>query len=202
LSRDDKSKYSTLSGIAIDAEISTGITSTGETVFRENLLFTHRGLSGPGILQISNYWKPGTEVRINLLPGVSVSDLLESSRSDSPELTVKGLLSRHLPKRLVEVFIPPASAGRALKTLNAGEVSRLSDLIHNWRIIPSGTEGSRSAEVTRGGIDVDTISSKTFEAQSVPGLYFIGEVLDVTGRLGGYNLQWAWSSGWCAGQFV
>lgn len=197
LNKEDKERFSPLSGIAVDAVISVGKTS-----FRENLLFTHRGLSGPVVLQVSNYWTPGMEIQIDLLPGESSENLLESGRSDTPDMSVKGLFSRYLPKRLVDIMIPPVLAAKTLKSLNAGEKLQLAEGLHELRIKPNGTEGSRSAEVTRGGVDVDAISSKTFEAKVVPGLHFIGEVLDVTGWLGGYNLQWAWSSGWCAGQFV
>ena len=197
LNKSDKETFAALAGIAIHAEV-----AAGDRSFRENLLFTHRGLSGPVILQASNYWHSGQELRINLLPDESVSNLIEEASQKSPTLQVTGLLSRLLPKRLVAAIIPNHLAQRQLKTLNPRECSNIADHIHQWSIKPNGTEGARSAEVTRGGVSVGDISSKTFEVRAVPGLYFIGEVLDVTGWLGGYNLQWAWSSGWCAGQFV
>ncbi len=197
LNKNDKETFTALAGIAIHAEV-----ATGNKRFRENLLFTHRGLSGPVILQASNYWDSGQELRINLLPDESVSDLIEEARQKSPTIRVMGLLSRLLPKRLVAAIIPNHLAQRQLKTLTAAECVEIADHLHQWSIKPNGTEGSRTAEVTRGGVSVEALSSKTFEVRAVPGLYFIGEVLDVTGWLGGYNLQWAWSSGWCAGQFV
>jgi predicted Rossmann fold flavoprotein len=197
LNKGDKETFTALAGIAIQAEV-----SAGDRSFRENLLFTHRGLSGPVILQVSNYWHSGLELRIDLLPDESVSDLIEEARQKSPTIRVTGLLSRLLPKRLAAAVIPNHLAQRQLKTLTTAECAEISDHIHQWSIKPNGTEGARSAEVTRGGVSVEALSSKTFEVRAVPGLYFIGEVLDVTGWLGGYNLQWAWSSGWCAGQFV
>jgi len=197
LQNEEKRRFSALAGIAVDAEVSTGGMS-----FRENLLFTHRGLSGPVILQISNYWRSGQELLINFLPGNNLDTLIENASAAGTKITVRGLLSSHLPRRLAAELIPREIADKPVKTLNAARTRSLSDHIHRSTIKPSGTEGYRTAEVTRGGVSTSAISSKTFEAREVPGLYFIGEVLDVTGWLGGYNLQWAWSSGWCAGQYV
>ncbi len=196
LNKIDKERFSPLSGIAVDTRVSTG----GQE-FRENLLFTHRGLSGPVILQASNYWQPGKELSIDLLPAQSIDAMIEESRSDTPDRLLKGFLGQLLPKRLVAAFISPEISERRLKSLTTDECRSLSDIFHRWSVKPNGTEGYRTAEVTCGGVSVDAISSKTFESRDVPGLFFIGEVLDVTGWLGGYNLQWAWSSGWCAGQY-
>lgn len=197
LPKEEKKRFVPLAGIAVDAEVSTGGMS-----FRENLLFTHRGLSGPVILQISNYWCQGEELVINLLPQIRLDIILEKAKIEAPNSLVHGLLSKYLPKRLAAALLPPKLAGRSIKSLNPSEIQNLENAVHHLSLKPNGTEGYRTAEVTRGGISLDSISSKTFEARTVPGLYFIGEVLDVTGWLGGYNLQWAWSSGWCAGQFV
>ncbi len=197
LHKKDKQRFAPLAGIAVDAEVSAGGMS-----FRENLLFTHRGLSGPVILQISNYWHPGEELMINLLPGMSFETILEKAKNEAPKSLVHGLLSRYLPKRLAAVLLPRELAGRLLKSLNPSDIQNLENAVHRLILIPDGTEGYRRAEVTCGGVSLNTLSSKTFETGNVQGLYFIGEVLDVTGWLGGYNLQWAWSSGWCAGQFV
>ncbi len=197
LHKKDKERFAPLAGIAVDASV-----TAGDMSFQENLLFTHRGLSGPVILQISNYWQPGEELTINLLPGKILVDIVEEARDTAPSSLVRGLLSRYLPKRLVSALIPPALADKPLKSLTPSDCRDISNHIHSWRIKPNGTEGYRTAEVTRGGVNLDALSSKTFETKAVPGLYFIGEVLDVTGWLGGYNLQWAWSSGLCAGQFV
>lgn len=197
LERSDKEKYAPLAGIAVEAVVGTSGVS-----FRENLLFTHRGLSGPAILQASNYWHSGEPLLIDLCPDIRVSEVLEKGCIKSPAGQVKICLSQYLPKRLISALIPESIADRPLKTLSPTEISLLEVAIHQWKVKPNGTEGARTAEVTRGGVSVNEVSSRTFEANKVPGLYFIGEVLDVTGWLGGYNLQWAWSSGWCAGQFV
>jgi len=193
----DKQRFAPLSGIALEVEVSSGNVS-----FRENLLFTHRGLSGPVILQISNYWEPGRALYINFLPADHIGDILEKSRSDGEKNLTRVLLSRYLPRRLAAAILPGSFADKPVKTLNSSDIRSIAACVHRWEIKPEGTEGYKTAEVTRGGISLDALSSKTFEVKSLQGLYFIGEVLDVTGWLGGYNLQWAWSSGWCAGQFV
>jgi predicted Rossmann fold flavoprotein len=173
----DLQTWGDLAGVAAEAEV-----WSEEHSFREKLLFTHRGLSGPAILQISSYWQPGTSLHANVMPGVSLDTILDARGNRS----MKNTLADFLPKRLAERWL---------------EHRRLEDL-HNWQIQPAGTEGYGKAEVTAGGVHPDELSSKTMEARKVPGLYFVGEVVDVTGHLGGYNFQWAWSSGWAAGQAV
>lgn len=186
-----------LSGVSVPSVIS----AENGTVFRENLLFTHRGLSGPAILQISSYWQSGEFVSINLLPDLDIDAFLNEQRAAHPNQSLKNTLSMHLPKRLVECLqqqgqIPDVQ----LKQLNSKEQMQLVALLTCWRVQPNGTEGYRTAEVTLGGVDTDALSSRTMEAKKVPGLYFIGEVMDVTGWLGGYNFQWAWSSAWACAQ--
>ena len=197
LGKSDKDRWAPLAGIAVPATVTAG----GRT-FTENLLFTHRGLSGPGILQASNYWNPGEEVLIDLLPERSILKILEAAGIGSEKGKLKTLLSRYLPKRLVAAILPEDLADKSIGILTKKDINRTASILHRWQVRPGGTEGYRTAEVTRGGVDTAEISSKTFESRKVPGLYFIGEVLDVTGQLGGYNLQWAWSSGWCAGGAV
>lgn len=191
-----------LAGVSLPVHVTCG----GQS-FVEAMLFTHRGLSGPAMLQISNYWAPGAPIEIDLLPGDSVRDLVEQWRHSGAKASLKTLLARHLPSRLVAAWLEAHPQLRALvdkpvAQYRNDELEPLVQAFHHWRCVPSGTEGYRTAEVTRGGIDTKGVSSKTFEALSVPGLYFIGEVLDVTGWLGGYNFQWAWASGYCAGQYV
>ncbi|MEB2758341.1 NAD(P)/FAD-dependent oxidoreductase [Citrobacter freundii] len=186
-----------LSGVSV----SSVITAEDGTVFRENLLFTHRGLSGPAVLQISSFWQPGEFVSINLLPDVDLASFLDDQRSAHPNQSLKNTLAMQLPKRLVECLqqlgqIPDVS----LKQLNVRDQQTLVDTLTDWRVQPNGTEGYRTAEVTLGGVDTNELSSRTMEARKVPGLYFIGEVMDVTGWLGGYNFQWAWSSAWACAQ--
>lgn len=186
-----------LAGVAVPSVI----TAENGTVFRENLLFTHRGLSGPAVLQISSYWQPGEFVSINLLPDVDLETFLNEQRNAHPNQSLKNTLAVHLPKRLVERLqqlgqIPDVS----LKQLNVRDQQILISTLTDWRVQPNGTEGYRTAEVTLGGVDTNELSSRTMEARKVPGLYFIGEVMDVTGWLGGYNFQWAWSSAWACAQ--
>ncbi|AKE60496.1 NAD(P)/FAD-dependent oxidoreductase [Citrobacter farmeri] len=186
-----------LSGVSVPSVI----TAQDGTVFRENLLFTHRGLSGPAVLQISSFWQPGEFVSINLLPDVSLNDVFDEQRRAHPNQSLKNTLAMLLPKRLVECLqqlgqIPDVS----LKQLNVRDQQTLIDTLTDWRVQPNGTEGYRTAEVTLGGVDTHELSSRTMEARKVPGLYFIGEVMDVTGWLGGYNFQWAWSSAWACAQ--
>ncbi|BDH44196.1 oxidoreductase [Salmonella enterica subsp. enterica serovar Choleraesuis] len=187
----------TLSGVAVPVVVH----ADNGTSFRESLLFTHRGLSGPAILQISSYWQPGEWVTVNLLPDTSLSDYLDQQRAEHPNQSLKNTLAQLLPRRLVDSLqsqglVPEGS----LKQLNSRAQNELVELLHNWRVQPNGTEGYRTAEVTLGGVDTRALSSKTMEARDVPGLYFIGEVVDVTGWLGGYNFQWAWSSAWACAQ--
>ncbi|QXG54825.1 NAD(P)/FAD-dependent oxidoreductase [Pantoea jilinensis] len=187
----------TLSGVALD----TTIDAQDGTRFKEAMLFTHRGLSGPAVLQISSYWLPGEFVTIDLLPATPLEAFLTAQREAHPNLSLKNSLAKILPKRLVEVLqalkvVPDIT----LKQLNSKQQTELAQTLHAWRIQPNGTEGYRTAEVTLGGVDTTQLSSKTMEARAVPGLYFIGEVADVTGWLGGYNFQWAWSSAWACAQ--
>ncbi|WP_421356442.1 NAD(P)/FAD-dependent oxidoreductase [Pseudocitrobacter faecalis] len=187
----------TISGVSVPSVIS----AQDGTVFRESLLFTHRGLSGPAVLQISSYWQPGEFVTINLLPDIDLAEFLDTQRAEHPNQSLKNTLAMHLPKRLVECLqqlgqIPDVT----LKQLNVRDQQTLVETLTEWRVQPNGTEGYRTAEVTLGGVDTNELSSRTMEARKVPGLYFIGEVMDVTGWLGGYNFQWAWSSAWACAQ--
>ena len=193
----EKRELVPLAGIAVDATVSCG----GQS-FRENVLFTHRGLSGPAILQISNYWRPGQKICVDWLPDVALEVRLSDAVRQHPKQQLKSFIARMLPQRLVAVLLNEDLAITALGQLSDIQLAQAVEALKGWSITPAGTEGYRTAEVTRGGVDCDAVSSKTMEAQAISGLYFIGEVLDVTGWLGGYNLQWAWSSGWCAGQFV
>jgi len=199
LQPEDKDRFSILSGIAVDS-----IVSYHKQCFRENILFTHRGLSGPAILQISSYWQPGEEVKINLLPDIELLDYLKSGKEQQHQSKpkLKTLLSKYLPKRLVSTLINNDNLEKTLSMMTNNELQIIESQFTNWMIKPNGTEGYRTAEVTLGGVDCDALSSKTMECNKVSGLYFIGEVVDVTGWLGGYNFQWAWSSAWCAGQYV
>lgn len=193
----DKDKLATLSGVSVDT-----VVSYDDVSFRENSLFTHRGLSGPAILQISSYWNPGDYLTINLLPDFNFFDYLKSLQQQQGQKYIKNILYEHLPKRMVDIFLEDFMATRTLASLSHSELEIIAKTFNEWRIKPNGTEGYRTAEVTLGGVDCNAISSKTFEAMNTKGLYFIGEVLDVTGWLGGYNFQWAWASGWAAGQVV
>jgi len=193
-----KQRFEPLSGIAVPSTI----TAACGKRFSEALLFTHRGLSGPAILQISNYWQPGEAVHIDLLPGRNAAEQLELALADHPRQSLKNTLGQWLPKRLVEALFDEAQLQKALNQLGHGEREAIAQKLNDWQLIMNGTEGYRTAEVTLGGVDTNELSSKTMEARKVPGLYFIGEVMDVTGWLGGYNFQWAWSSGWVAGQVV
>lgn len=189
----------TLSGVSLP----TVMTAQDGTVFKEAMLFTHRGLSGPAVLQLSSYWQPGEFVSINLSPQQDLDALLNDERSAHPNQSLKNTLAKVLPKRLIEVLqtlgtVPDVT----LKQLNSRQQGELVEALHQWRLQPNGTEGYRTAEVTLGGVDTTQLSSKTMEARDVPGLYFIGEVVDVTGWLGGYNFQWAWSSAWACAQAV
>ncbi len=193
-----------LSGVS--AEV---IASCNGQSFRENLLFTHRGVSGPAILQISSYWKQNDSVLINWLPGLSAADWLQEAVAARPKAEFKNILSECLTKRLSQALCEFAglkqltdNGRKAMNAFNPRELQQIAGQLENWELKPSGTEGYKKAEVTLGGVATDHISSKTFESQNQPGLYFVGEVLDVTGHLGGYNFQWAWASGYCAGLYV
>jgi len=193
----DRGRLSTLSGIAVPAVISRKRHSIGE-----NILFTHRGLSGPAALQMSLYWRPGEALTINFLPEIDLAQALKKHRQQHPQRKVKSMLAEYLPQRLVTVMVRSDLAESPLQAISDKKIREISAELQQWTVTPGGTEGFQTAEVTLGGVDCDTISSKTMEARQVAGLFFTGEVLDVSGWLGGYNLQWAWSSGWCAGQYV
>ncbi len=186
-------QYAELSGISIDAEI-----SCNDGRFRENLLFTHRGLSGPAILQISSYWKGGEPLWIDLLPGLDAYAWLDSRAGSDARLP--NLLAEKLPRRFAQQWCAAHAATASLRELGAQMRRDIAAQLHRWEVLPSGTLGYNKAEVTLGGVDTRGLSSTTMAATSVPGLYFIGEVVDVTGWLGGYNFQWAWASGTAAGE--
>lgn len=196
-----KQKYDTLAGVALESEVTCNKQS-----FKEGILFTHRGLSGPSILQISSYWNLGDTVTINLLADLNLKSILQQEMKNLADKKLKTVLAQYLPvslpKSLVKVFFDTDFLERSLKQFTERDLDAICDTLANWQMKPNGTEGYRTAEVTLGGVDVNQISSKTMEVQTVKGLYFVGEVLDVTGWLGGYNFQWAWSSGWVAGQNV
>ena len=186
-----------LSGLSLGA-----IVSFNKTLFEEGMLFTHRGLSGPSILQISSYWKLGNYININLSPHLNIFNLLEDRKESNPKQDINTIIAEILPKRLAHMICSENNINGNISELSNKNLIKLSDAIHSWMIKPTGTEGYRTAEVTLGGIDTDEISSKTMMSLKNPGLFFIGEVLDVTGHLGGYNFQWAWSSGFVAGQYA
>jgi hypothetical protein len=193
----DKTVFEEISGVALPVTA-----EANGTLFPEDMLFTHRGLSGPAILQISSYWQPGDNVVVNMAPQTDLTEFLIAQQQAHPEQEVKTALTKLLPKRLVEKLLElKVVANQPLKALNAKSIKQIADSLHGYIFKPNGTEGYRTAEVTIGGVDTDFLSSKTMEAKSQPGLYFIGEVVDVTGWLGGYNFQWAWASGWVAGQY-
>jgi predicted Rossmann fold flavoprotein len=186
-----------LSGVSADA-----IVSCGQASFREALLFTHRGLSGPSILQISSYWREGGEIVIDLAPDTDVFAALKTARQANGKQAPQTALAEFLPKRLADWIAQRAGAEGRLGDYSDAKLKTLAGAVSEWRVKPAGSEGWRTAEVTLGGVDTSGLSSKTMETKSVSGLYFIGEAVDVTGWLGGYNFQWAWSSGWAAGQAV
>ncbi|MBI6543624.1 NAD(P)/FAD-dependent oxidoreductase [Proteus vulgaris] len=190
-------QLSQLSGVAVPAIV----TAKNGTSFKENILFTHRGLSGPAILQISSYWQAGEYVSINLLPNIDLESLLQEKRQEHPNQLLKNTLSRLLPKRFIEIMIENKQLPDvSLTQLSNERITQIATLLQEWQVQPNGTEGYRTAEVTLGGVDTRALSSKTMEATKVKGLYFIGEVVDVTGWLGGYNFQWAWSSAYACAQ--
>lgn len=193
----DKEKFAALSGLALPCTVSNARQS-----FTENLLFTHRGLSGPVALQMSSYWREGEGITVDLLPYINLQQALLKAQQDKNKVKLKNYLSMLLAKRLVPLFLAENILDLSLPDLSHQQIEFIAQQFHQWKIKPNGTEGYRTAEVTLGGVDCHAISSKTFQANQVAGLYFIGEVLDVTGWLGGYNFQWAWASGWCAGQVV
>ncbi|SDL67832.1 NAD(P)/FAD-dependent oxidoreductase [Pseudomonas indica] len=192
-----KAMCSELSGTSVDCRVSCN----GQS-FRENILFTHRGLSGPAILQISSYWQPGDEVEIDLLPDRDAADWLAEQQAARPNTELKTLLAECFTKKLASLLAEHWFVSKPLKQYTPAELNAIAQRLSAWTLVPAGTEGYRTAEVTLGGVSTDEVSSKTFESQRSPGLYFIGEVLDVTGHLGGFNFQWAWASGHAAGEYV
>ena len=193
----DKERLAELSGIAVECCV-----SNERIQFNENMLFTHRGLSGPAILQISSYWQAGETISINLLPQLDLVDYIKTRQAAQPNIRLKTALAEVLPRRLIPAVLGQEAADKPLQELSQVRIEAIARQLQHWQIKPSGTEGYRTAEVTLGGVDCNELSSKTMESSKVASLYFIGEVVDVTGWLGGYNFQWAWSSGWCAGQVV
>lgn len=184
-----------LAGVAVDA-----VVACGKTKFAEAMLFTHRGISGPSILQISSYWREGDEIRIAMLPETDIFEALREQRKQNGKQALQTALAIYLPRKLAQTIAEDVGATGHLADMSDKTFRRVETAINDWRIKPAGSEGYRTAEVTLGGVDTRDLDSKTMEAKSVPGLFFIGEVVDVTGWLGGYNFQWAWSSGWVAGQ--
>jgi predicted Rossmann fold flavoprotein len=186
-----------LSGVSVDA-----VVNCGKARFDEALLFTHRGLSGPAILQISSYWREGHDVLIDMAPQIDVLAELKRLRRDHPRQEMATALAEILPKRLARRIADATAGPERVADFSDVLLAKVAAEVKQWRVRPNGTEGYRTAEVTLGGVDTSGLSSKTFESKSVPGLYFIGEVVDVTGHLGGFNFQWAWSSGYAAGRHV
>jgi hypothetical protein len=190
-------QFGDLSGVSVDA-----VVSCGKTSFDEALLFTHRGLSGPAILQISSYWREGNDIVVDLAPGADMLADLKKLRRTHPRQEMATALAGRIPKRLAAVIADVVSGSQRIADFSDALLAKTATAVKQWRVRPNGTEGYRTAEVTLGGVDTRELSSKTFESRSVPGLYFIGEVVDVTGHLGGFNFQWAWSSGVAAGRNV
>jgi predicted Rossmann fold flavoprotein len=190
---DALARYGDLSGVSVDAEV-----AFGEARFRENLLFTHRGLSGPAILQISSYWKAPAPLVIDLLPGCDATEWLRTHAGSAARLD--NVLAERLPKRLAQRWCAAHDVALPMRALGEERLRTAGALLNAWEVLPSGTLGYNKAEVTSGGVDTRGLSSRSMSATTVPGLYFIGEVVDVTGWLGGYNFQWAWASGHAAGQ--
>ena len=186
-----------LSGTSVDC-----LVSCNDVSFRENILFTHRGLSGPAILQISSFWHPGDTVQINLLPDHDVPAWLTQQQAERPNAELKTLLGEIFTKKMANLIAEHWFASRPMKQYTHAELADIAEKLANWEVVPAGTEGYRTAEVTLGGVDTREVSSKTMESLKSPGLYFIGEVLDVSGHLGGFNFQWAWASAFAAAQYV
>jgi predicted Rossmann fold flavoprotein len=194
-SKEDRTHFGHLSGISLDVSV-----RLGKREFQDAMLFTHRGLSGPAILQLSSYWSPGMVVQVDLMPGRKLDELLLEERGSAKEL--KTVLSRYWPERFSKFWAEHCGISKPMRQYSDRELRKIEEQIHAWKILPAGTEGYRTAEVTAGGVDTHELSSRTMESHREPGLYFIGEVVDVTGQLGGFNLQWAWASGFAAGQVV
>lgn len=193
-----REKHEHLSGLSLPAHV-----QCGDVAFTENILFTHKGFSGPAILQISSYWQAGQSVVMDLMPSHQLSDILRQAQATSPKLTTKNALPPHLPKRFINHLCADyPQLDKTLAELSHQDIQTLHTAIHQYTFTPAGTEGYKKAEVTLGGVDTNALSSKTMASLSHPNLFFIGEVVDVTGHLGGFNFQWAWASGYCAGQYV
>lgn len=192
---DTLARFKPLSGVA--ADVSAGCNGTA---FEEAMLFTHRGLSGPAILQISSFWREGHDIVIRFLPGRDWFGTLRTARTETPRQALQSVLSEHLPKRLAQLLAEEAGLAGNMADQSDKKLQNTCAMLETWTVRPTGSEGYRTAEVTLGGVDTNGLDGRTLQARSVPGLYFIGEVVDVTGWLGGYNFQWAWSSGWSAGQ--
>ncbi len=191
---EDSARFDGMAGVSLEVKA-----QVGKTIFRENLLFTHKGLSGPAILQISSYWKEGEPLWINFCPEYPMGDWLIEQKQRKPSLELKTLLNQHLPERLARRWCEVYHSSKPLGDCKDKQLRSLGETLNRWKFIPAGTEGFVRAEVTRGGLNTREFSSKTMESQCSRGVYAIGEILDVTGWLGGYNFQWAWSSGWAAG---
>ncbi len=194
-------KTKLLSGVALPVSVNCE-TDNRSISIEDDLLFTHRGISGPVILRLSAYWLYGTEIVINLLPSTDITDYLNEQRNKHPDQLLSTSLNQLMPKKLSAYICGEVLLNKKLKQLDRPQHEIISARFHHWKITPSGTEGYKTAEVTSGGIDTNDVSSKTLQSKKLDGLYFIGEVLDVTGQLGGYNFQWAWSSAWCAAQSI
>ncbi len=192
--KEDLKNFSELSGISIEA-----VVSCHKNSFRENILFTHRGLSGPAILQISSYWKKGESLHINLLPDLPLGEWLLEQKNKGVKAQMKNLLSQFISKRFLEIWCERYFPSNPLQQTSDSDLHKIASLLQNWEILPAGDEGYEKAELTAGGIDTHELSSQSFESKKMPGLYFIGECIDVAGHLGGYNFQWAWASGMAAG---
>lgn len=193
-----KAMCESLSGTSVE----DCLVSCNGVSFRENILFTHRGLSGPAILQVSSYWQPGDTIEINLLPQLNLIEWLQAQRNERPNSELKTLIGELFTRKMAGLLTEHWFVSKPLKQHSTAELEEVAQKLGSWQLVPAGTEGYRTAEVTLGGVDTREVSSKTMESLKTPGLYFIGEVLDVTGHLGGFNFQWAWASGYAAAQYV
>ena len=188
-------RLKTLAGVAADVRL-----GCSKTLFEEAMLFTHRGLSGPAVLQISSYWREGDEIEVDMAPGADLFDTLRAARRTRGRQSLSTVVAEHVPRRVAQVLVERDGADTPVGDASDKRLRALADSVNRWRVKPVGSEGYRTAEVTLGGVDTRDLDGRTLMAKAVPGLFFIGEVVDVTGWLGGYNFQWAWASGWCAGQ--
>lgn len=190
-------RFKPLSGLSCEISV-----TCNKTTFSEPMLFTHRGLSGPAMLQISSYWQPGQEINVDLLPAADAGSALKDFKRHKPRSQIKTFLTQDLPKRLAATLVDSTEWQEPVQTYSDAQLGDFGNTLNNWRLTPAGTEGYRTAEVTLGGVDTKHLSSKTFAVKDIPNLHFIGEALDVTGHLGGHNFQWAWASGYCTGDIV